>query len=139
MFEYQEMHAIGGRLLALVGIPPFLLEGLMAVIDEDLRKQFSEFGKIVSVKIPIGKGCGFVQFATKSNAEEALQGMNGTTIGKNTVRLSWGRSPANKQPRSDNGNQWNGGGAYYGRQAYDGSYGYAAPVSQDPNMYTFVV
>ncbi|KAF6176456.1 hypothetical protein GIB67_010093 [Kingdonia uniflora] len=92
-----ELHAIGGRLLALVGIPPFLLEGLTAVTDEVLRKQFSEFGKIVSVIIPIGKGCGFVQFATKSNAEEALQGMNGTTIGKNTVRLSWGRSPANKQ------------------------------------------
>ncbi|KAF6160708.1 hypothetical protein GIB67_019648 [Kingdonia uniflora] len=71
----------------------------------------------------------------RSNAEEALQGLNGTTIGKNTVRLSWGRSPVNKQPRSDNGNQWNGGGAYYGGQAYDGSYGYAAPVSQDPNMY----
>ncbi|KAF6150697.1 hypothetical protein GIB67_020780, partial [Kingdonia uniflora] len=66
----------------------FLLEGLTPVTDEDLRRQFSKFGKIVSVKIPVGKGCGFVQFATKSNAEEALQGMNGTTIGKNTIHLS---------------------------------------------------
>ncbi|KAF6156382.1 hypothetical protein GIB67_031503 [Kingdonia uniflora] len=115
------------------------IKGSTPVTDEDLRRQFSEFGKIVSVKIPVRKGCGFVQFATKSNAEEALQGINGTTIGKNTVRFSWGRSPVNKQPRSDNGNQWNGGGAYYRGQAYDGSYGYAAPVSQDPNMYTFVI
>ncbi|KAF6161289.1 hypothetical protein GIB67_009176 [Kingdonia uniflora] len=91
-----------------------------SIIDEDLRRQFSQFSKI---------------FDTKSNAEEALQGSNGTTIGKNTVRLSWGRSPVNKQPRPNNGNQWNGRGAYYGGQTYDGSYGYATPVSQDPNMY----
>lgn len=33
---------------------------------------------------------------TRNNAEEALQKLNGTTIGKQTVRLSWGRNPANK-------------------------------------------
>lgn len=33
--------------------------------DEDLRQPFSKFGEIVSVKIPIGKGCGFVQFANR--------------------------------------------------------------------------
>ncbi|KAF9603637.1 hypothetical protein IFM89_037181 [Coptis chinensis] len=30
-------------------------------------------------------------------AEEALQNLSGTVIGKQTVRLSWGRNPANKQ------------------------------------------
>ncbi|KAI5416847.1 Mcm2-7 hexameric complex component [Lathyrus oleraceus] len=33
------------------------------VTDEDLRQTFSEYGEITSVKIPVGKGCGFVQFA----------------------------------------------------------------------------
>jgi hypothetical protein len=33
----------------------------------------------------------------RKNAEEALQGLNGSIIGKQTVRLSWGRNPANKQ------------------------------------------
>jgi len=33
----------------------------------------------------------------RNNAEEALQKLNGTTIGKQMVRLSWGRNPANKQ------------------------------------------
>ena len=33
----------------------------------------------------------------RNNAEEALQKLNGTVIGKQTVRLSWGRNPANKQ------------------------------------------
>ncbi|KAF6157665.1 hypothetical protein GIB67_037238, partial [Kingdonia uniflora] len=72
-------------------------ESLTLVTDEDPRRQFSESGKIVSVKILVGKGCGFVQFTTKSNAEETLQVMNRTTIGKNTACLSWGHSPANKQ------------------------------------------
>ncbi|KAF6147415.1 hypothetical protein GIB67_016772, partial [Kingdonia uniflora] len=93
-----------------------------SITDEDLRRQFSQFGKIVSVKIPVGKECGFVQFNTKSNADEALLRLNGTTIGKNTVSLSWGHSFVNKQ-------------AHTTGQAYDGSYGYAAPVFQNPNMY----
>ncbi|WVY91575.1 hypothetical protein V8G54_037089 [Vigna mungo] len=102
------------------------------VSDEDLRQPFSQYGEIVSVKIPVGKGCGFVQFANRNNAEEALQKLNGTTIGKQTVRLSWGRNPANKQFRMDFGNPWTG--AYYGAPIYDG-YGYALPPRHDPSIY----
>ncbi|KAJ7958128.1 Polyadenylate-binding protein [Quillaja saponaria] len=102
------------------------------VTDEDLRQPFSQYGEIVSVKIPVGKGCGFVQFANRNIAEEALQKLNGTVIGKQTVRLSWGRNPANKQFRVDYGNQWSG--AYYGGQVYDG-YGYGLPPPHDPRMY----
>jgi hypothetical protein len=32
----------------------------------------------------------------RKSAEDAIESLNGTVIGKNTVRLSWGRSP-NKQ------------------------------------------
>ncbi|TYI99786.1 hypothetical protein E1A91_A13G041600v1 [Gossypium mustelinum] len=103
------------------------------VSDDDLRQPFSQFGEIVSVKIPPGKGCGFVQFVNRKNAEEAIQSLNGTTIGKQTVRLSWGRN-VNKQWRADSGNQWNGG--YYQGQVYGGyGYGYATPSNQDPSMY----
>lgn len=102
------------------------------VSDEDLRQPFLQYGEIVSVKIPVGKGCGFVQFANRNDAEEALQKLNGTTIGKQTVRLSWGRNPANKQLRAEFGNHWTG--AYYGGHFYDG-YGYAMPPPHDPGMY----
>ncbi|XWS62881.1 hypothetical protein CRYUN_Cryun06bG0048600 [Craigia yunnanensis] len=103
------------------------------VSDDDLRQPFSQFGEIISVKIPARKGCGFVQFANRKNAEEAIQSLNGTTIGKQTVRLSWGRSIGNKQWRADSGNQWNGG--YYRGQGYGGyGYGYATPPNQDPSM-----
>lgn len=111
-----------------------------SVTDEELRQPFSQHGEIISVKIPVGKGCGFVQFANRGNAEEALSKLNGTVIGKQTVRLSWGRNPANKQSRGDYGNQWigGGGGGYYGGAMYDG-YGYAVPHPQDPSVYAAAV
>ncbi|XP_044488921.1 polyadenylate-binding protein RBP47-like [Mangifera indica] len=103
------------------------------VSDEGLREAFSQFGEIVSVKIPVGKGCGFVQFANRKDAEDALQKLQGMVIGKQAVRLSWGRNPGNKQWRSDSHSHWNNG-AHYGGHYYSGS-GYALPPNQDQNMY----
>ncbi|KAJ6797514.1 polyadenylate-binding protein RBP45-like [Iris pallida] len=101
------------------------------VTDDILRQVFSKHGELVHVKIPVGKRCGFVQFAQRACAEEALLGLNGTLLGAQNIRLSWGRSP-NKQTQQD-GNQWNGN--YYGyAQGYD-AYGYQPP--QDPNMYAY--
>ncbi|XP_021294045.1 polyadenylate-binding protein RBP45B-like [Herrania umbratica] len=100
------------------------------VTDDHLREVFSPYGQLVHVKIPQNKRCGFVQFADRSCAEEALRMLNGTQLGGQSIRLSWGRSTSNKQPQADP-NPWNGG--YYGyAQGYD--YGYAA-APQDPNMY----
>ena len=105
------------------------------VTDEHLRQVFSQYGELVHVKIPAGKRCGFVQFSDRSCAEEALRILNGTQIGGQNIRLSWGRSPSNKQPQADP-NQWNGGGGggYYGYgQGYE-NYSYT-PAAQDPNMF----
>ncbi|KAK4803000.1 hypothetical protein SAY86_001203 [Trapa natans] len=53
------------------------------------------------------------------SAEDAIQELNGTLVGKQSVRLSWGRSPANKQRRNEgNSNQWNG--SHYTGQSYGG-------------------
>ncbi|XP_057540392.1 polyadenylate-binding protein RBP45 [Amaranthus tricolor] len=101
------------------------------VSDDQLRLLFSSYGELVHVKIPVGKGCGFVQFANRAAAEQALSALNGAQIGSQNVRLSWGRSPSSKQTQPSQA-QWNGG--YYGYpQGYD-AYGYAA-APQDPNMY----
>ena len=35
------------------------------------------FGDIIYVKIPAGKGCGFVQFVLRTAAERAMTTMNG--------------------------------------------------------------
>ncbi|XP_047089612.1 polyadenylate-binding protein RBP47B' [Lolium rigidum] len=100
------------------------------VTEEELRQICAQLGDLIYVKIPVGKGCGFVQYVSRASAEEAVQRLHGTLIGQQVVRLSWGRSPANKQDQSAawaqqaDPNQWN---AYYG-YGYD-PYGYA----QDPS------
>lgn len=35
------------------------------VTEEELKQTFLQFGEIVYVKTPVGKGCGFVQFGTR--------------------------------------------------------------------------
>ncbi|XP_047330269.1 polyadenylate-binding protein RBP45-like isoform X2 [Impatiens glandulifera] len=116
------------------------------VSDDHLRQVFGQFGELVHVKIPAGKRCGFVQFAERACAEQALSLLNGTQIGSQNVRLSWGRSPSNKQAPSSDQSQWSGGGggggggAYYGYGqggggGYEGYGSYGQQPQQDPNMY----
>ena len=50
--------------------------GLSGGVTEDqLRALFAPYGDIVYVKIPPGKGCGFVQYVQRSAAEQAMQVM----------------------------------------------------------------
>ncbi|GER52961.1 nuclear acid binding protein [Striga asiatica] len=99
------------------------------ITDDHLRQVFGQHGQLLHVKIPMGKRCGFVQFADRSCAEEALRVLNGTQLGGQSIRLSWGRSPSNKQVDP---NQYSSG--YYGCAPSYETYGYA-PLPQDPNMY----
>lgn len=114
------------------------------VRDEVLRDTFAQYGDLLHVKIPQGKRCGFVQFASRACAEEALLMLNGSQLGGQNIRLSWGRSPANKQdgstgalqPQADQ-SQWNGAAGYYGyNQGYE-AYGAYPPAQQEQNMYAY--
>ncbi|XP_019252068.1 PREDICTED: polyadenylate-binding protein RBP45-like [Nicotiana attenuata] len=101
------------------------------VTDDHLRQVFGHYGQLLHVKIPVGKRCGFVQFSDRSCAEEALRALSGTQLGGQSIRLSWGRSPSNKQQPQVDPNQY---GGYYGYTPGYEAYGYAPPA-QDPNMY----
>ncbi|KAG2671184.1 hypothetical protein I3760_14G121800 [Carya illinoinensis] len=108
------------------------------VSEEELKQTFLQFGEIIYVKIPVGKGCGFVQFGTRASAEDAIQKMQGKMIGQQIVRISWGRSPAAKQEipgswgQQVDPSQWS---AYYGYgQGYD-AYTYGA--TNDPSLYAY--
>lgn len=108
-----------------------------SVSDEHLRQVFGQHGELVHVKIPPGKRCGFVQFADRSSAEQALSILNGTTLGGQSIRLSWGRSPSNKQQAQPDQTQYGAyGAAAYGAypQGYE-AYGAYTHPPQDPNMY----
>ncbi|KAJ3674019.1 hypothetical protein LUZ60_006011 [Juncus effusus] len=111
------------------------------ITEDELRIICSHIGEINYVKIPLNKGCGFVQFSNRASAEEATQRLHGTVIGQQIVRLSWGRTPVNRQDPSAvwaqvDPNQWAAAGSYYGYN-YDAS-SYAAAgytttaTAQDP-------
>lgn len=90
----------------------------VGVTEDDLREIFSRFGETVYVKIPQGKGCGFVQFVQRANAETALASMNGQLIGNSSIRISWGRSNSNRTPAA----------AAYAYQSYANTYGGFDPM-----------
>lgn len=86
--------------------------------DEDLRAHFGPVGEIVSVKVPPGRGCGFVQYASKDAAEVAIAQMNGTVINGAKVRCAWGRSAAARALASSSPNP----NAYYQQYGYNQQY-----------------
>lgn len=96
--------------------------GLPSIVtEEDLKYYFQSFGDITYVKIPVGKGCGFVQFTTRASAELAISKMQGYPIGNSRIRLSWGKANSGKNASSS---QINGQpGAYVQQQELPLMYG----------------
>lgn len=69
------------------------------VTEDELRAHFAPYGDIVYVKIPSGKGCGFVHFAHRIMAEAAINSLNGTLLGGYPIRLTWARSAGSDKQR----------------------------------------
>jgi RNA recognition motif-containing protein len=80
--------------------------------EEDLRQEFETFGEVASVDIITDKyngrpkGFGFVEMATKSEAEAAITSLNGKTLKERTIVVNEAR------PRTDN----RSGGSYGDRR-----------------------
>ncbi|KAJ1799941.1 hypothetical protein LPJ59_001471 [Coemansia sp. RSA 2399] len=62
------------------------------VSEDELYAFFTVYGEVTYCKIPPNRGCGFVTFAKRANAESAIRTLNGHMLGGSRVRLSWGRS-----------------------------------------------
>ncbi len=71
------------------------------ITEEDLRQEFVAFGEITSVSIITDKysgrpkGFGFVEMASKAEAEAAITGLNGKTLKERTIVVNEAR------PRTD--------------------------------------
>ena len=82
------------------------------VTEEELRQAFEAFGQVTSVNIikdrysGESRGFGFVEMAMKSEAQAAINGLNGTSLGERTLSVSEAR------PRSEGrrGGGFGGGG-----------------------------
>ncbi|KAF5951707.1 hypothetical protein HYC85_009651 [Camellia sinensis] len=85
---------------------PWYLQGEVggcAVGYENLTFVKDSFGKMIFVgRLDSGVTD---EDLRQNNAEDALERLNGTVIGKQTVRLSWGRSPGNKQGQAPIGSR----------------------------------
>jgi RNA recognition motif-containing protein len=87
------------------------------VTEDELRKAFEAFGQVTTVNIikdrysGESRGFGFVEMATKTEAQAAITGLNGTSLKERTLSVSEAR------PRTEGGR----GGGGYGRGG--GGYG----------------
>ena len=94
------------------------------VTEEDLRQEFVAFGEVTSVSVITDKysgrpkGFGFVEMASKAEAEAAITGLNGKTLKERTIMVNEAR------PRTDNrsgGYRDSRGGGY--RDSKGGGFG----------------
>jgi RNA recognition motif-containing protein len=80
------------------------------VTEDDLRANFSEVGKVVSVTIikdrytGYSKGFGFVEMETPEGAKEAITRFHGGQLDGKTLTVS------EAKPRKDGGGGYRGGG-----------------------------
>ncbi len=102
-----------------------------SVTDDELSQAFNGFGNILSARVVMdrmtgrSKGFGFVEIEDDGQADEAVNKMNGQTIGGRPVRVSEAK-PQEDRPRGPRregggGGGFGGGGRGGGR---DGGGGY---------------
>jgi RNA recognition motif-containing protein len=85
-----------------------------AVIDEDLRSYFAEYGEVSSAKVIVdkftnrSKGFGFVEMADDAAAKKAIEELDGATVDGRTIKVMEARPKEAKpdRPSYSNNNRW---------------------------------
>jgi hypothetical protein len=94
-----------------------------SVRDEDLQQAFSQYGSVSSAKVMMerdtgrSKGFGFVEMGSDAEAQAAISGMSGQSLGGRSVVVNEARPMESRPPRSG------GGGGGYGGGGGGGGYG----------------
>jgi RNA recognition motif-containing protein len=92
------------------------------VRDEDLQQSFSAFGSVNSAKVMMerdtgrSKGFGFVEMGSDAEAQSAIEGMNGQSLGGRSLVVNEARPMEARPPRS-------GGGGFGGPRGGGGGFG----------------
>jgi RNA recognition motif-containing protein len=103
-----------------------------SVRDEDLQQSFSQFGSVTSAKVMMerdtgrSKGFGFVEMGSDAEAQAAINGMNGQSLGGRSVVVNEARPMEARPPRSFGGGG-GGGGGYGGGGGGGGDGGFRSP------------
>jgi hypothetical protein len=94
------------------------------VRDSDLEQAFSQYGSVTSAKVMMeretgrSKGFGFVEMGSDAEAQAAIEGMNGQSLGGRSIVVNEAR-PMENRPRGFGG----GGSGGYGGGGGGGGYG----------------
>ena len=103
-----------------------------SVRDSDLEQSFGQFGTVTSAKVMMerdtgrSKGFGFVEMGSDAEAQAAVTGMNGQSLGGRSVVVNEARPMEERPPRSGGFGGGGGGGGYGGgggRSGGGGGYG----------------
>jgi cold-inducible RNA-binding protein len=98
------------------------------VRDEDLQQTFGQYGSVTSAKVMMerdtgrSKGFGFVEMGSDAEAQAAISGMNGQSLGGRSITVNEARPMEARPPRS--GGYGGGGGGGYGGGDRSGGGGY---------------
>lgn len=91
------------------------------VRDEDLQQAFGAFGNVNSAKVMMerdtgrSKGFGFVEMGSDAEAQSAISGMNGQSLGGRSLVVNEARPMEARPPRT--------GGGGFGGGRREGGYG----------------
>ncbi len=94
-----------------------------SVDDQTLQQQFSEFGTVNSAKVMMdrdsgrSKGFGFVEMSSAQEAQAAISGLNGQSLGGRALTVNVAR-PMEKRTGGFGGGGGGGGGGYGGGRGY---------------------
>jgi RNA recognition motif-containing protein len=86
-----------------------------SVRDEELHQAFSQFGSVTSAKVMMdrdtgrSKGFGFVEMGSDSEAQSAIEGMNGQSLAGRAIVVNEAR-PREERPGGFRGPYGGGGG-----------------------------
>ena len=100
-----------------------------SVRDEDLQQQFSAFGQVQSAKVMMerdtgrSKGFGFVEMGSADEAQAAISGLHGQSVGGRALTVNVARPMEARPPRTGGGGYGGGGGGGYGGGGDRGGYG----------------
>lgn len=78
-----------------------------AVVDEDLKSYFAEYGEVTSAKVIMdkytnrSKGFGFVEMSDDAAAEKAIAELDGATVDGRAIKVSVARPKEERPARSN--------------------------------------
>ena len=75
------------------------------VTDDELREMFGRYGTVTSASVVKdkfsgeSKGFGFVEMSTQAEAEEAIKGLNGTSLKGRPIKVNQARAKTDRSPQ----------------------------------------